>query len=103
VNGDPYEVVSAVSVLTGDEVWAAIDDDDGDEYRYVEVVNMDGAASVTYAVGRTDPTDPTSEGANLWVLPASAGASRAHELDVRKGLHVDVVSAGTPKVLVTAW
>jgi len=103
MNGDPYGVVGGVSTLTGSTNWAAIADADGDEYAYVEVVNMDGAATVTYTIGRTNPTNPTSEGANLLYLPAVAGASRAHTLDARKGLFVDVISGGTPKVAVTAW
>ena len=103
MNGDPYEVEAAQSTLTAATNWAAIADADGDEYKYVEVVNVSGSSSITYAIGRTDPTNPTSEGNDLWVIPAIAGASRVHELDSRKGLHVDVISAGTPKVRVTAW
>lgn len=78
----------------------------GAGYQYVEVVNLDGASSVSYKVA-AGTNDVTSLGADHWILPAAAGASRVHATPVSGeasvAFYVSVVSAGTPKVAVTAW
>lgn len=96
-----YSIDSTNNTLTAATNWPAIAGPTG--WKYVEVVNLDGAASVSYVVGKTDPTNPTSLAADTWILPAQTGASRVHELDTGSALYVDVISAGTPKVVVTAW
>lgn len=101
-----YSIDSSVNTLTASQVWNALALAAG-VFQYVEVVNLDGAATVTYRIGHTDPTNPTSEGADSWVLPAAV-SSRVHDLsepgrDPTAGLYVDVISGGTPKVAVTAW
>ena len=73
----------------------------GAGYSYVEVVNVDGASTVSYKVS-TATQDVTSLGADHWILPAAAGASRTHDAP-SAAFYVSVVSAGTPKVAVTAW
>ena len=96
-----YSVSSTNNTVTAATNWPAVAGASG--WRYVEVLNLDGAASVTYKIGRTDPTNPTSLAVDTWILPAQTGASRAHEIDTSSALYVDVISAGTPKVVVTAW
>ena len=96
-----YSIDSTNNTLTASTNWAAIAGANG--FKYVEVMNLDGAASVSYVIGKTDPTNPTSLAADTWILPAQTGASRAHEIDTSSALYVDVISAGTPKVVVTAW
>jgi len=100
-----YSIDSTNNTLTAATSWPAIANA-GSGWNSLEVCNVDGASAVTYVVGRTNPTDPTSLQADAWILPATAGASRVHDLNdggSAPGLYVDVVSAGTPKVLVTAW
>lgn len=102
-----YSIDSTNNTLTAATVWPAIANA-GAGWKNLEVCNLDGASQVTYVVGHTDPTNPTSKQADSWILPAAAGASRVHDLTVDKtdsaaGLYVDVISAGTPQVLVTAW
>lgn len=96
-----YSIDSTNNTLTSATNWPAIAG--GGPWKYVEVLNLDGASAVTYRVGTAAVTDPTSLAADTWILPAQVGASRAHELDPTQALHVDVISAGTPKVVVTAW
>jgi len=96
-----YSIDSTNNTLTATTNWPAIAG--GGPWTYVEVCNLDGASTVTYRVGTAAVTDPTSLAADTWILPAAAGAARAHELDPAQPLHVDVISAGTPKVVVTAW
>ena len=73
----------------------------GAGYSYVEVVNLDGASSVSYQVA-AGTNNVASLGADHWILPAVAGAARAHDAPA-DAFYVSVVSAGTPKVAVTAW
>ena len=73
----------------------------GAGFDTVEVVNLDGASSVSYQVATTT-NNVSSLGADHWILPASAGASRSHGAP-DAAFYVSVVSAGTPKVVVTAW
>ena len=96
-----YSIDSTINTLTAATNWPAVAGPMG--WKYVEVVNLDGPASVSYLVGKTSPTDPTALAADTWILPAQTGAARVHELDTGAALHVDVISAGTPKVVVTAW
>lgn len=99
-----YSIDSTNNTLTATTNWPAVASASGGPWKYVEVLNLDGASTVTYKIGTSNPTDPTSLAADTWILPAAAGAARAHELDAsQSALYVDVISAGTPKVVVTAW
>lgn len=66
------------------------------DYATVEVLNVDGAASVYFT---TNGATPTVEGAGCNVLPAAIGA-----LDLNTGTRgtvtVKLISTGTPKISV---
>lgn len=79
--------------------------DAGDSlFAYLELVNRDGAAEVTvlYATNGEVPSNPTALAADTIVLPAVAGYTRV--VPVATGdLSVKCISAGTPKVSVSAY
>lgn len=79
-------VAGQVTTLTFDE-----------DFRRVEVLNVDGAAAVYFRVGAAVP--PTVGGAGSDVLPAAIAAV---EVDVHTSGNtvVKLISAGTPTVSV---
>lgn len=95
-----YSIDSTNNTLTASTNWEAIAG--GGPWSYVEVANLSGAATVTYKIGTAAVTNPTSQMADGWILPAAV-SSRVHALDGTSVLHVDVISGGTPHVVVTAW
>lgn len=65
----------------------------------IEVVNRDGAAEVYFTV---NGAAPTVEGDDTFVLPAAIGSVEVSRPRTTSAAVVKLISAGTPKVSVTA-